>query len=239
VRSGTGDPSPTSRNRSTRDRPAKSLLSKDAIVDAALEILRAEGVDAVTMRRVATALDTGPASLYVYVAGREGLFQAMLDSVTATIDLEPPDAFRWRDQLHSLLQRMHASLVAHPGMAAMTLEDPPTTETVLLLTENLMGILLAGKIEPQRAAWACDILVSLVTAAASEDDVRHARGRNNDADRREQIDDIHKTFAALPTDRFPIIAAHATEMVTGDSDTRFHFAIDVVIDGVLTHQRKR
>ena len=55
------------------------------------------------MRRVAAALDTGAASLYVYVSGREGLLQAMLDRVTATIELETPDPSRWRAQLHSLL----------------------------------------------------------------------------------------------------------------------------------------
>ncbi len=74
------------RHRSTRDRPAKAPLSEDAVVDAALAILRSDGLDAVTMRRVAAALDTGAASLYVYVSGREGLFQAMLDRVTASIN---------------------------------------------------------------------------------------------------------------------------------------------------------
>ena len=92
---------------------------------------KSDGLEAVTMRRVAAALDTGAASLYVYVSGREGLLQAMLDRVTATIELEAPDPARWRAQLHSLLRRMHQALVAHPGMAALTLEDPPTTEVVL------------------------------------------------------------------------------------------------------------
>src|SRR5476651_157664 len=160
------------RHRSTRDRPAKAPLSEDAVVEAALTILQSDGLEAVTMRRVAAALDTGAASLYVYVSGREGLLQAMLDRVTATIELEAPDSSCWRAQLHSLLQRMHQALAAHPGIAALTLEDPPTTEVVLRLTENLLGILLAGGIDPQDAAWACDIFVSLVTAVASEDDVR-------------------------------------------------------------------
>src|SRR5580704_12681946 len=116
------------RQRSTRDRPAKAPLSEAAVVDAALAILTSDGLEAVTMRRVAAALDTGAASLYVYVAGREGLLQAMLDRVVATIELEAPDPSRWRAQLHSLLQRTHHALVAHPGIAAMTLADPPTTE---------------------------------------------------------------------------------------------------------------
>src|SRR5580693_1000667 len=108
---------PSVRPRSTRDRPAKAPLSEDVVVDAALAILKSEGLEAVTMRRVASALDTGAASLYVYVAGREGLLQAMLDRVTATIEREAPDPARWRAQIHSLLQRIHEALVAHPGIA--------------------------------------------------------------------------------------------------------------------------
>jgi AcrR family transcriptional regulator len=229
---------PPVRQRSTRDRPAKAPLSKEAVVDAALAILKSDGLEAVTMRRVATALDTGAASLYVYVSGREGLFQAMLDRVTATIALEAPDPSRWRDQLHSLLQRMHRALVAHPGIAALTLADPPTSEVILTLTENLLGILFAGGFGPQDATWTCDILVLLVTAVASEDDVRRARGRTDD-EQREYVDGIYRTFVGLPSDRFPIISTHAAQMVAGDGDKRFRFAIDVVLDGVTARSVRR
>jgi len=230
---------PPVRHRSTRDRPAKPPLSEDAVVAAALAILKSEGLEAVTMRRVAAALDTGAASLYVYVSGREGLLQAMLDRVTATIELEAPNPSRWRAQLHSLLERMRQALLAHPGMAALTLADPPTTETVLLLAENLLGILLAGGLDPQDAVWACDILVLLVTAVASEDDVRRARGRSDDGNRREHVDELYRTFAGLPPDRFPLIATHAAQMVAGDGDERFRFAIDVVVDGVAARAARQ
>jgi AcrR family transcriptional regulator len=226
------DPRPD-RHRSTRDRPAKAPLSEDAVVDAGLAILRSDGLEAVTMRRVAAALDTGAASLYVYVSGREGLLQAMLDRVTATITLEAPDPSRWRAQLHTVLQRMHEALVAHPGIAALTLEDPPSTEVVFRLTENMLGILLAGGIDPQYAAWGCDIFVSLVTAVASEDDVRRARGRGSEADRQANAGEMYKSFLTLSPERFPLLAAHATEMVAGTGDERFHFGIDVVIDGLV------
>jgi AcrR family transcriptional regulator len=220
------------RHRSTRDRPAKPPLSEDAVVDAALAILRSDGFDAVTMRRVAAALDTAAASLYVYVSGRDGLLQAMLDRVIATIELETPDPSRWRTQLQSLLQRMRRALVDHPGIAEVALADSPTTEAVLLVTENLLGILLAGRLEPQDAAWASDIFVSLVTSAAHEDNMRRPRG-HSDNDRQDQVDELYKTFADLPPNRFPLLAAHAAQMVAGDSDERLRFAIDTVLDGIL------
>src|ERR1700761_606035 len=135
--------SPTSRPRSTRDRSAKAPLSEGAVVDAALAILKSEGLEAVTMRRVAAALDTGPASLYVYVSGREGLLQAMQDRTIAMIKLETPNPARWRAQLHSLLERSYRALAAHPGIAATAQASPLTTESALLLQENLLGHLPA------------------------------------------------------------------------------------------------
>jgi AcrR family transcriptional regulator len=223
---------PSGHRRSTRDRPAKAPLSQRAIVDAALSILQRDGLDAVTMRRVAAALDTAAASLYVYVSGRQDLLVAMLDRVMATVELEAPDPSRWRAQLHSVLGRVHCALVAHPGIAAMTLVDSPTTEAVLQFTENVLGILLAGGFDPQDAAWTCDLFVLLVTGAAREDDVRRPGGSEEDS-QRGRPNKIYETFTGLPPDRFPLIVAHAAPMVAGDSDERFAFAVDVVIDGVV------
>ena len=92
---------------------------------------------------------------------------------------------------------------------------------------------------PQDAAWACDIFALLVTAAAREDDVRRAHGRGDDGERREQADEIYQTFAGLPPDRFPLITAHAAQMVAGDGDERFRFAIDVVVDGMVARAARR
>src|ERR1700677_1726928 len=59
--------------------------------------------------------------------------------VTGTIELEDPDPSRWRAQLCSLLERMRRALVDRPGIAALTLADPPTTDAVLRLAENLLA----------------------------------------------------------------------------------------------------
>lgn len=218
--------SPSPGPRSTRDRPAKAPLSVDAIVDAALGILRAEGLEALSMRRVAAALDTGAGSLYVYVSGREELLQALFDRIIGRVTLEAPDPSRWRDQLHGLLERMRDVLVSYPGMAATTMVDPPRTDVAMRLLENLFGILLAGGLDPQDAAWLADILSAQVTYAAIEGELRRT-------DPSSLVDDVAANFARLPAEQFPLITAHARQLVAGDVDERFRFAIDVVLDGVL------
>jgi AcrR family transcriptional regulator len=213
-------------HRSTRDRPAKPPLSEDAVVDTALEILKSDGLGAVTMRRVATALDTGPASLYVYVAGRDGLLQAMLERIFASVALEDPDPARWRAQLHALLLRMRRALLAHPGIAGTAIAEPPRTDASFRLLENMLAILLAGGLDPQDAAWATDIFSMVVSYAAIEADVRGA-------DHQELAGKLHETFSGLSPDRFPLITAHAAQLVAGDADERFRVTADVVIDGLL------
>jgi len=218
------------RSRSTRDRPAKAPLSEEAVVDAALAVAKKEGLAAVTMRRVAAELDTGPASLYVYVSNRDELLRAMLDRVGAGIPRVDPDPKRWREQLYDLLDAFRVALEEHPGLATVLPGVPVVTDASLGSIENLLGLLVAGGIAPQDAAWACDILMLIVTATASEADLRRATGQALDDDFVEQM---RSTFAAVPADRYPNVASHASELVAGDGDDRFRFSIDTFLDGLV------
>ena len=245
MRPSTGDTSPQGvPRRSTRDRPAKAPLSTEVVVDAALALLRGGGPEAVTMRSVALALDTGPASLYAWIPGRQGLLEAMVERVTSAVALEPPDPHRWRSQLQDLLARLHQAFRDHPGVAATTLSDPPTTQAVLRLAENLLGLLLAGGLVPQDSAWACDILVSLVRAIAVEDDVRRSQSTSSggtaeagagDADAGDaDAAEVFNTFSALPAAEFPLLSTFAAQMAAGSSVERLRFAVDTVLDGLLS-----
>jgi AcrR family transcriptional regulator len=219
--------------RSTRDRPAKAPLSEAAIVEAALAITQAEGLEAVTMRRVAAALDTGAASLYVYVRNRDELLHAMMDRVAQTVPLTTPETDRWREQVHDLMRGFRDALESWPGIATVLIGEAPATEGTLAGAENLFGILLAGGITTQDAAWAVDILMLIVTATAAETDVRRAAGHTTQADHEDAIARIRDTFERLPPERFPLIVSHSSEMVAGVGDERFHFAVDTFLDGLV------
>ena len=222
------------RPRSTRDRPAKAPLSENAIVDAALAITKAEGLDAVTMRRVAAELDTGAASLYVYVRNRDELLRAMLDRARRAL-------CRWSRPSRNAGASRSTTCCAASARRWRPIRDWPallpgellTTDNALAGAENLLGILLAGGIATQDAAWACDILTLIVTATAVEADVRRAAGHATDADRDEAVGRMRETFAGLPTERFPILVGHAAELVAGNGDERFRFAIDTFLDGLV------
>jgi AcrR family transcriptional regulator len=226
-----------SRPRSTRDRPAKPPLSEDVILDVALRILRDEGLEAVTMRRLASELDTGPASLYVYISGRNELREALFDRVAGTVVLQEPDPTRWRQQVHSLMYGLVAAMVAHPGIATVAVGNPPTGERAVLVAENLLGVLRAGGVRDRDAAWACDILPLLATASAIEAAVHQQRADAGEADS-EFVERLAEAFSTLPPTRFPNITALGGEMISGDGDERFRFAIDVFLDGLAARSAR-
>jgi AcrR family transcriptional regulator len=218
------------RARSTRDRPAKAPLSEAAIVEAALAIARKDGLAAVTMRRVAAELDTGAASLYVYVRNRDELLRAMLDQVAGSVPLVKPDKRRWRRQVHDLLDAFRVGLETYPGLATVLPEEPLATDSALASLENLLGMLAAGGIPPQDAAWAVDNLMLIVTATAGEADVRAKADFSFDE---AFIERLRKTFKGMPAEDYPNIASHADELVAGTGGERFHFAIETFLDGLV------
>ncbi|MGZ6826776.1 MAG: TetR/AcrR family transcriptional regulator, partial [Mycobacteriales bacterium] len=106
---------------SRRDRPAKPALSRDAIVDAALAVIEADGFDKLTMRRLAVDLDTAPASLYVYVASNTELHALILGRLLARLDLRWSGRGDWRARLRRLLVEYVDLLVEQPALARAAL----------------------------------------------------------------------------------------------------------------------
>lgn len=147
-------------------------LGREAIVAMALDLLRAEGLDAVSMRRVAFELGTGPASLYVHVAGKEELLDLLYDEIIGTIPLFEPDPSRWREQATQLWLDSRDALARAGDIARHSLGRVPTGPNALRLAELTTAVLRAGDVPDQAAAWAVDVVGMFVMAAA----VAHADG---------------------------------------------------------------
>src|SRR4051812_50143884 len=111
---------------SARERPARPPLSREAVLEAGLRVLRARGIEGVTMRAVAAELETGPASLYVYVANRKDLLDQMFDLVAGSVDLGPePDPQRWQGQPLAPLTPLLEAMDAPPGLPPRPPADGP------------------------------------------------------------------------------------------------------------------
>jgi AcrR family transcriptional regulator len=213
---------------SRRERPAKPALTRSGIVAAALAVMQAEGLDRVTMRRLAAELDTGAASLYVYVRNTAELHAAMLEELLGQIDLSPVSAAGdWQDRLIEILTSYTAILFEHPGLAQSALVTRPSGPAYLGLVEAILALLDAGAIPPDRASWGMDLLLHVATATAVEHGTRERA-----IDARDEEDAVAAALRDAPADRFPHIAAiGATELMSGPG--RLDWGFRVLINGVI------
>ncbi|MFJ4717160.1 TetR/AcrR family transcriptional regulator [Streptomyces sp. NPDC088785] len=216
----------TSTPRSRRERPAKPALSRSGIVAAAVRVLRAEGLGKVTMRRLAAELDTGPASLYVYVRNTDELHAAVLDALLAEVDLAPArdTGGDWRERLTRLLTSYRDMLFRHPSLARSALTVHPSGEHYLDLVEAVLALLREGGVSDARAAWGVDLLLQHVTATAAE----HAGEDGTDT--------MEAAFTAIDEAspaRHPEIARLAGVLVAG-APGRLAWGVATLIAGIET-----
>jgi AcrR family transcriptional regulator len=214
----------------------RRALSREAIVAAALAVLRAEGMDAVSMRRVASELGTGPASLYAHVANKDELLELLYDELLASIPVVEPDAKRWREQSIELWTASRDALVRGGDIARFSLGRVPMGPNALRIAESFMAILRAGGVPDQAIAWAVDVVGMFVASSAVEDAVTAelaAAGRDPGT----YYDEVHQYFASLPADRFPTIAALVQPMMTGDGNERFQFGLELLVEGLAALAR--
>lgn len=217
-----------------RRRADKEPLSRDRIVTAAIEILDREGLDAVSTRRVAEALDTGSASLYAHIANRDELLELMVDRIAGEIEVPEPDPAHWQDQLRDYARGAQRVWAAHADIARASLASIPTGPSRLAVTERVLAILKGGGLSDQVAAWAVDRLQLYIDADAYEGWLYTARIRNG-LDLEEFLGGITDYLRRLPPDRFPIIAGTAEVIMGGDSNERFEFGLDLLIRGLAAH----
>jgi AcrR family transcriptional regulator len=207
---------------SRRERPAKPALTREGIVAAALAVLRAEGLRKVTMRRLAQELDTGPASLYVYVRNTHELHAAVLDELLGTLPPVPAEG-TWRERLEHVLTSCTAMLLAHPELARSALTARPSGPHYLNLIETLLGLLAEGGVPRERAAWGVDLLLQHATATAAE----HAGEEPAD-----DWQNLIGTLREVSGRTHPHIAGSAEALLSGTPENRLSWAFRTLINGI-------
>jgi AcrR family transcriptional regulator len=149
---------------SRRDRPPRPALSRSAIVEAGLAVAAAEGLDAVTMRRVATHLDTSASALYVYIEHRDDLLESMFDHVMS--EVAAPARGDWRERLATLLLRAITAASGHGGLARVALTTIPDGPNATAITAQVRGLLTEAGLADAAIPGALDLLALFVTGAA-------------------------------------------------------------------------
>jgi AcrR family transcriptional regulator len=219
--------------RSTpRRRAAKPALSQELVVETALGILAKEGLDAVTMRRVAQELETGPASLYAHVASKDELAELMLDAVLAEAPIPEPDPARWDEQVKELVRGQIEVMVAHPGIARVAWDIAvPVTPSSLKQGEAMLALLRAGGLTLKQATFAGDALALYAKAYAYEAS-GWTWGEIDEADVTRRGEQMVAYMRSLPPESFPNMLRIGEFFSAETATERLEFALATYLAGL-------
>ncbi|MDR0990719.1 MAG: TetR family transcriptional regulator [Propionibacteriaceae bacterium] len=156
-------------SRSGRDDAPKPRLDETSIVQAAQDIVRESGFDALTLRAVARRLNTGPSSLYSYFPDRLHLVDAVFDAALATVPLprvellEPGEC---QAEFIGLAEATIEVLARYDGIGAEVIRRIPEIPSLMRLSDTYRGLLIVMGVDPDQATVAVDLTNVLVLTLA-------------------------------------------------------------------------
>jgi len=224
------DPFEGRKVRSRRGGPVKAPLTRDLVVNEALRQLKQDGLAGMSLRKVALALDTGPASLYAYVDDLDALHALVLDRALADVDVSGGKHRAWQEKVKSVLSSYARILFTNRGLAQLAFGKIAVGPNALRMLDALLGFLDEGGVARPVAAWSVDLLVLYVTAIAAE------RGGRDDT---EDIEPVLQALARASSDTYPHVHAVREELVSGEGEARFSWTIDVLLKGIVAAPRPR
>src|SRR3954451_1834385 len=155
--------------RQQRAARTRTPLSRDAIVNAAIEVLDEEGAEALSMRRVAEKLGAGAASLYWHVPSKAALIDLILDRVGAELELPEPDPSRWQEQLKEVMRSIRAVLARHRDLARLSLGRVPVGPNLVRSLEWQLAVMRGAGVPDRVAGLTADLMNLFVGAFAYEE----------------------------------------------------------------------
>jgi AcrR family transcriptional regulator len=207
----------------TRKRPRPDGLTLDRILDAALVVIDREGLDALTVRRLAAELGCGHASLYRHVAGHDEVVVLLVDRVLGGIEVADPGGRPPRAVAEDGLRQYRRALLEHPSLTPAFLRGQLLGPNALAHRERSLRMLLEAGLEPAVAVAAYLTLTHFVISSA----VFEASGASRTESERRAMSDH---FASLPPDSFPTLVALAPEMYAATPDDEFERGLTALLD---------
>lgn len=207
-------------------------LSREQAVRAAINLADRDGIEAVSMRRLADALGVVPMAMYKHVVDKEDLLDAMVDLVVADYE-EPPQGLAWRDEVRARIVAARRSLLAHPWLRPVIETRARRTPAILGHMDALAGAFLAGGCSADLTHHAMHALGHRIWGFSPEAFQEATPvALPDDPDERD-------AFVRRWTEAYPNIVAIARTATDDDLDAvgtgcdeefEFDFALDVLLD---------
>jgi TetR/AcrR family transcriptional regulator, tetracycline repressor protein len=200
-------------------------LTSSRVVAEARRIGAEEGIEALTMRRLADALGVLPNALYTYLPDKASILDAVLDDLIGDVERPDPNASPRRG-LVSLMASYRSLLLTQPGLIALTVSRPQIGPKAIRLREDGLTLLKRGGLSDADAVHAYMALFAYTAGFVAFEAGRPAGER--DAEQRADARKVHESLAA---DEFPTTRALARRLAKRPGEAEFTYGLERLLDG--------
>jgi TetR/AcrR family tetracycline transcriptional repressor len=213
------------------DEVERTRLTRAAVVDRALALADSAGLEALTIRKLATELGVTPMALYWHFRGKDELLGGLAERLWSEVDLTVDQSAPWPEQLRGLLCSLLTVLRAHPAATQLLARtDIVKSEAGLNAVEVTLELLRTAGFSPEDAsAVARSTLWTGLMLVMSEPGIVVLDGAERaELQRKKQV-----TMATLPPSRYPRAVECALPMTAcDDPEAHYRFGVDLFIAGV-------
>lgn len=208
--------------------PKRTGLTEDSIAQSALAMVDEEGVEGLSMRKLAATLDVSVMTLYSYFTDRAALLDAVTQLVYSEIEL-PTRGAGARAELRELMHAVRRVLHAHPRALVLVTQYPPRTVEALAFVDAGYRAVLDAGVSPLDAARCYRALAAYSIGTATIESTGYF-ARPEPASR---PDPVSAAAAAAFTRDLPAVAAVSPLLADLDDDEEFDYGLDLTLDGFL------
>jgi AcrR family transcriptional regulator len=192
----------------TGDVKAQGPLTTERVVDAALRIADADGIDGVSLRRLASTLGVTPMAIYRHVRDKGHLLDLMADRLLIELDPASPESSSWQEALRRVAASMLAVVQAHPA-APFLLSRPFVSPSALRVTETMLAILDRAGFGPGESVRLVQVLTGMILGPAIHRATYSAAWRESATDAEPE----QAVWNALTAEEFPTLARVADQLM--------------------------
>jgi len=202
-------------------------LTTERVVDAALLMADDGGIDSVSLRRLAGALDVTPMAIYRHVRNKSHLLDLMAERLLQQVDLAPDESASWQDRLRRLLGSYQAVVIEHPA-APLLLSRPFVSSAAPRAAEALLAIFLRAGFDIGQSAQLLQLISGMLLGPA----IHRATWATAERQRPRDAERQHASMEGLSADEFPYHAGAAPFMDWSAGADADRLTIEILVGGL-------
>lgn len=210
----------------------RDRLTRDTIVSGAVALADREGLDAVTIRRLAQDHGVTAMALYWHFKDKEQLLDGIAEQLFSDVVLPEVTDEPWHARLRDVLVAFLAAIRPHPAVASLALNRILASDAGLVVADRVLGLLREARFPPGQAAEVGSyLLCAIITLVSAEPGPERAL----DAEERDAAIRTRKaSLGALSPQRFPNVVAAADSLASCvDENSYFDVGLDLLVQGTV------